>query len=74
MVLRGNDKIGYWHEPPYTQQELEDFWRRYGTGLLPSLALVAVKPAKRQRQHRTGSRHSDALLQSSKEAAEHSRY
>jgi hypothetical protein len=30
MVRRRNDKIGYWHASPNTQEELEDFWRRYG--------------------------------------------
>jgi hypothetical protein len=45
MVRRGNDKIGYWHQAPFTQEELEDFWRRYGSG-----PIAFTRPAGKTRQ------------------------
>ncbi len=32
MVLRKDKKGGSWHEPPYTQEEMDEFYRRVGGG------------------------------------------
>ena len=32
MVRRTDKKGGSWHEPPYTQEEIDDLYRRMGEG------------------------------------------
>ena len=32
MVRKTDDLGGYYHEPPYTEEEIEEFYRRIGNG------------------------------------------
>jgi hypothetical protein len=40
MVFRRSDGGGGWHEPPYTEEEEFEFYRRYSQGMASGKATI----------------------------------
>ena len=51
MVFRKSDGGGGWHEPPYTEAEEMEFYRRYSEGMASGKATIyRSRPAAADKQ------------------------
>ena len=51
MVFRRSDDGGGWHEPPYTEEEEFEFYKRYSEGMASGQATIyRSRPAAADKQ------------------------